>query len=82
MDSGNFSITMVYRTWSAPPGCSASTLAFSYDGNGNLTQVDNAGTLGQPRVVLTEGYDQDNHRTSLADNLSSAGVTTFSYHPD
>ncbi|MGC8642678.1 MAG: RHS repeat-associated core domain-containing protein [Isosphaeraceae bacterium] len=36
---------------------------------------------GLPSVTLTSGYDQNHDRTTLADNLSSAGLTTFSYDP-
>ena len=34
---------------------------------------------GQPSVTLTNGYDSVGNRTTLADNLASAGLTTFTY---
>ena len=34
---------------------------------------------GQPSVTLTSGYDPFHDRTTLADNLTNAGLTTFSY---
>jgi hypothetical protein len=34
---------------------------------------------GQPSVTLTSRYDKFHNRTTLADNLGSAGLTTFQY---
>ena len=36
-------------------------------------------SAGQPDVTLTYGHDSDGNRITLADNLSSAGRTTYSY---
>ena len=56
------------------------TLTFTYDSGGNqLTAATSGPGTGQPSVTLTSGYDPTHNRTSLIDNLSSAGITTFAY---
>lgn len=54
-----------------------STLSMSYDANGRLRTVDNQGTPGVPRVVMTYGYDANGNVTQVADSLG--GVTDYSY---
>ena len=54
-------------------------LTFTYDSGGRQLTASTSGTAGQPSVTLTSGYDAHGNRTSLADNLSSAGLTTYSY---
>ena len=54
-----------------------SNAAMSYDADGRLASTDNAGTPGDPRVILSYGYDADGNRTSLAD--SAGGLTTYAY---
>jgi RHS repeat-associated protein len=55
------------------------TLAFTYGSGGFLTQVDNNGTPGQPRVVLSMTGNDLGQRLTLSDNLSSAGLMTYTY---
>src|SRR5262249_28484789 len=55
-----------------------SAYAYTYDGNGNVTQIDNAGTPNAPHVILTMAYDANNNRTSLSDNLG--GSITYTYN--
>ncbi len=56
------------------------TLTMTYDSGGNQLTIATSGPgTGQPSVTLTSGYDKVHNRTSLADNLSSAGLTTFQY---
>src|SRR6185312_9833467 len=50
-----------------------------YDSGGNQLTAATSSAAGQPDVTLTSGYDPDHNRTSLADNLSSAGLTTYLY---
>ncbi len=50
------------------------------DSGGNqITAATSGPGAGQPSVTLTSGYDQDHDLTSIADNLSSPGLTTFQY---
>ena len=56
-------------------GDSFSNYAFSYDGQGHLASVDNAGTPGVPDVVLTSQFDGQGDRTSLSATV--AGVKDF-----
>ncbi len=56
------------------------TLAFTYDSGGNqITAATSGPGSGQPSVTLNSGYDATHDRTSLTDNLSSQGITTFGY---
>jgi RHS repeat-associated protein len=43
-----------------------STYAYTYDAIGRQLTVDNNGTSGVPRVILTSAYDAANNRTQLA----------------
>jgi RHS repeat-associated protein len=55
-------------------------LTFTYDSGGRLTAAGTSGPgTGQPAVTLTYGHDQSNKRTSMVDNLSSVGRTTYAY---
>ncbi len=58
----------------------ASTYAFSYDNNGQLTQtqVSYSGASGMGTVTLNYAYQFFNQRTSLSDN--KGGTTTYSYN--
>jgi RHS repeat-associated protein len=56
------------------------TLTFTYDGNGQQLSAATSGpATNQPSVTLSSTYDSQNNRITLSDNLSSAGVTTYSY---
>jgi YD repeat-containing protein len=57
-----------------------SKYSFSYDPVGNLLSVDNQGTTGVPRVVLTFTYDNFNNRATLHDNLGT--TISYSYNAD
>jgi choice-of-anchor C domain-containing protein len=54
-----------------------SALTMTYDTNGRLRTVDNQGTPGAPRVVMTYSYDANGNVTQVADSLG--GVTSYSY---
>jgi len=54
-----------------------SAYAYTYDHDGRVLVVDNAGTPGMPHVLLTYAYDPVGNRTGLADN--SGGSTTYAY---
>ncbi|OYV78741.1 MAG: hypothetical protein B7Z73_19455, partial [Planctomycetia bacterium 21-64-5] len=47
----------------ASTGDNFSAYAFGYDGQGNVTSVDNSGTPGAPHVVLTSQYSTQDERT-------------------
>ncbi len=51
-----------------------------YDAAGRLSSVDNQGTPGVPRVILTFGYDPSGARTSLADNLGGSIAYGYNGH--
>jgi RHS repeat-associated protein len=53
---------------------------YSYDNAGRLKQVDNNGTTGVPRVLLTYNYDGYGNRTSLSDSLG--GSISYTYDGD
>jgi YD repeat-containing protein len=57
------------------------TYAFGYDLMGRLKSVDNNGTPGVARVVLTYDYDGNGNVRSAQDaiNGSNAGTTSYSY---
>jgi RHS repeat-associated protein len=55
----------------------SSTLAYTYDNDGRVQTVDNNGTPGVPRVLLTYTYDAAGNRTNITDNLN--GAYTFTY---
>jgi YD repeat-containing protein len=48
-------------------------------GDGQPPEAATSGSAGQPSVTLTSGYDEVNNRTTLSDNLASAGLATYSY---
>lgn len=52
-----------------------SSYTYTYDTLNRVKTVDNAGTPGAPRVVLTYGYDKQGNTTSVSDN---SGVTVMS----
>jgi YD repeat-containing protein len=52
-----------------------SSYAVSYDNLGRVVTVDNNGTSGVPRVILTSAYDAAGHRSSLSASL--AGTADF-----
>jgi RHS repeat-associated protein len=54
-----------------------SVSSYGYDNADRMTSVDNQGTPGSPRIVLTYGYDNASNRTSLADSLG--GVNSYTY---
>ena len=58
------------------------TLTFTYDSGGRQAGAATSGAAGQPNVTLTAGYDGQGTRTTLSENLASAGVTTFAYDKD
>ena len=62
-------------------GDSASSYTFTYDDAGRNTSVDNAGTPGVPRVVLTYGYDLVGNVNSVSETIDgqAAAVTSYLY---
>jgi RHS repeat-associated protein len=62
---------------------SFATLTFAYNSGG---QVQTAGTTGsgtgQPSVLLSYTYDPAGSETTITDNLTSAGITSFTYDAD
>jgi RHS repeat-associated protein len=56
-----------------------SALTMTYDNLGRLRTVDNVGTPGAPRVVLTYSYDANGNTTRVQDSLG--GMTDYSYDP-
>jgi RHS repeat-associated protein len=64
-------------TWVQDP---SSQYFYSYDNAGRLKQVDNNGTTGVPRVLLTYNYDGYGNRTSLSDGLG--GSISYTYDGD
>ncbi|MFI5459013.1 MAG: hypothetical protein ACHRXM_26590 [Isosphaerales bacterium] len=56
------------------------TLTFTYDSGGNeITAATSGPGTGQPTVTLTSGYNAQHSLTSVTDNLSSQGITTYVY---
>ena len=49
--------------------------AYTYDGQGNVASVDNAGTPGVPDVLLSSQYDAAGNRSSLSATI--AGMPDF-----
>jgi YD repeat-containing protein len=75
-------ITMTYDAAGRMTGVNDpdATLTFTYDSGGRLTAAGTSGGgTGQPAVTLTYGHDQAHARTSVTDNLSSVGRTTYAY---
>ncbi len=59
---------------------SFATLTITYDSGGNeITAATSGPGTGQPTVTLTSGYNAQHSLTSVADNLTSVGLTTLSY---
>ncbi|HEX7377376.1 MAG TPA: RHS repeat-associated core domain-containing protein, partial [Pirellulales bacterium] len=58
-----------------------SDYGFAYNGQGDQTSVDNAGTPGAPHVVLTNQFDALGNRTSLAATLNGTAdfINNYSY---
>ncbi len=54
-----------------------SALTLTYHPTGRLETVDNNGTPGAPRVVITYGYDGNGNVTSVGDSLG--GLTRYQY---
>jgi RHS repeat-associated protein len=63
------------------PGAeSYATLTMTYDSGGNeISQATSGPGSGQPNVLLSYTYDQNHNLTSVRDNLSSQGVTSYAY---
>jgi RHS repeat-associated protein len=60
-----------------------SSYAFTYDGIGEVTKVDNLGTPNAPRMWLTFSYDAFGNVLKITDNLSSGfPIFSFSYDQD
>jgi RHS repeat-associated protein len=76
-------ITYTYDADNEMTGASDSfaTVTFTYTADG---QVQTAGTTGpgsgQPSVLLSYTYDPAGSKTSITDNLSSAGITAYGYN--
>ena len=57
---------------------SFATLTFTYTGDSQVQTAATSGPgTGQPNVLLSYTYDPAGSETSLTDNLSSAGITTY-----
>jgi YD repeat-containing protein len=56
-----------------------STLTFTYDADGEQLTAATSSPGGQPEVTLSSTYDANGNRTSLSDDLSSAGVISYTY---
>ncbi len=55
-------------------------MTFTYDGDSHVQSAATSGPgTGQPSVLLSYTYDQAGNKTVLTDNLSSAGMTSYSY---
>ena len=60
----------------------SSSLTYTYDGQGRVKTVDNAGTPGAPHVVLTYTYDAAGNVLSLADSVNgqAEGLNSYTYN--
>jgi RHS repeat-associated protein len=56
-----------------------SAYAFAYNGDGEVTSVDNAGTPNMPDVVLSSTYDAVGDRTGLSATIAGAADFANSY---
>ena len=62
---------------------SFATLTFTYDADGEMQTAGTSGSgTGQPSVLLSYTYDPSGSETSVTDNLSSPGITTYTYDGD
>ncbi|MGH7139755.1 MAG: hypothetical protein ACREHD_28780, partial [Pirellulales bacterium] len=61
-----------------------SAYAFAYNGDGQTTSVDNAGTPNVPHVVLASGYDLMGDRTSLSATVAGTAdfADSYAYNAD
>ena len=59
-----------------------SSYAISYDNLGRVLTVDNNGTSGVPRVILTSAYDVVGNRTSLSASVAGAADFLNTYTHD
>jgi RHS repeat-associated protein len=78
-------ITYTYDANNEMTGASDSfaTLTFTYDADGNVQTAGTSGPgAGQASVLLSYTYDAAGDETSVTDNLSRAGITTYSYDLD
>jgi RHS repeat-associated protein len=62
-------------------GDNFSHYAYTYDGQGDVASVDNAGTPGVPDVVLASQYDAAGNRASLSATIGGTAdfLNTYSY---
>jgi len=69
-----YTATMTYNAdgWLKTEQDPYSTYSLSYDAGGHLAVVDNNGTPGAPRLILTLIYDGLGNRTGLTDNYGGA----------
>ncbi len=58
-------------------GDAFSQYAYGYDAASRPTSVDDLGTPGLPRVVLTSAYDAADNRTALSDGLGGQDAYTY-----
>ncbi len=58
-----------------------SSYAVSYDNLGRVLTVDNNGTSGVPRVILTSGYDAAGNRSSLSASVAGTADLLEHVHP-
>ena len=58
-----------------------SAYSYTYDANGNTISIDNAGTPGVPRVILTYAYDPAGNVTSVSETINGqpGAVTSYQY---
>jgi RHS repeat-associated protein len=63
-------------------GDSFSNYAYAYDGQGNVTSVDNSGTPNIPHVVLASQYDTLGNRTQLSATVAGTADFKNSYTYD
>ncbi|OYV83355.1 MAG: hypothetical protein B7Z73_16075, partial [Planctomycetia bacterium 21-64-5] len=63
-------------------GDNYSHYAYTYDGQGNVASVDNAGTPGVPDVLLSSQYDVAGNRSSLSATIAGTQdfLNTYSYN--
>ncbi len=59
-----------------------SSYAYTYDNLGRLLSVDNDGTGGVPRVILSSAYDAKGNRTALSATIDSTDDFSNSYTYD